>query len=166
MLMRVCKKAASVLAIVMLLASVASASLVDSPLVGGTPSRGGDLIREIEGGLTVELKGAAMSSQWPEWLEVVYTVTPETDQVINVTPQGAQLFDNIGNVLNTSDLYIGGLHPTSDRSRSREIIEGVPTSVVMFYRVGTQYQVHESYARVTFIINGERIIFRNFPSRP
>ena len=149
--------------VVLLLASVAMAAPSGSGLVGGNaPSGDSSLTREVKGGITVQFQGMAMSERWKDHLAVYYTVTSETDQVINVEYQGAQLFDNQGNQLNPSSTIVIGNQDT----RSREVIEGVPTSVSMLYQVGNQYQPRETYARLTFIINGERLVFRNVPSKP
>ncbi|MCL2009989.1 MAG: hypothetical protein FWG71_05515 [Synergistaceae bacterium] len=159
MLVKVIKKSLLVLVVVMLLAIVPAAS-ANSPLVGGSLPSGGDFRREIKGGITVEFKGMSMSDGR---LIAAYAVTSETDQVINIKDGGADLFDNEGTQLTPYGYYIYiGNHRTS----SREIIGGVSTSVTVPYNVGDKYQVRETYARLTFIINGENLVFRNVPSRP
>ncbi|MDR2523230.1 MAG: hypothetical protein LBC93_05970 [Synergistaceae bacterium] len=144
-------------------AAAAVAAPSSSALIGGRKSQASaSVTREIKGGITVQLKNMEMSKQYPEYLSVIFAVTSTTDQVISVDYKEASLFDNNGFQWDAdSDVRIGGRE-----TRSREIIESVPTQVINFYRVGKDYKVDESYVRLIFIINGEKLVFRNVPSNP
>ncbi|MDR2528017.1 MAG: hypothetical protein LBD04_03225 [Synergistaceae bacterium] len=151
------------LAVVIAWAAAAAAAPAPSALIGGRrPAANTSVTREIKGGITVQLKNIEMSKQYPDYLSVIFLVTSTSDQVVNVEYKEASLSDNQGFQWNAdSDVRIGGRE-----TRSREVVEGVPTQVINFYRVGKDYRVDESYARLIFIINGEKLVFRNFPSNP
>ena len=163
MWVKICKKAVLILTAVLLLASVAmvtpaaSALVENSALVGGSaPSRDSSLVREIEGGITVEFKGITVSNNR---LIVTYTVTSETDQVINVDTNEANLFTNNGTLIRSRGIVFIG----DNQTRSILIADGIPTTVTVYYDARS---VEETYARLTFIINGERLVFRNVHSQP
>ena len=151
------------LSVALIWAVAAVAAPSSSALISGRKTQASaSVMREIKGGITVQLKNMEMAKQYPDYLSVIFVVTSATDQVINVDYREASLFDNNGSQWDAdSDVRIGGRE-----TRSREIIEGVPTQVINFYRVGKDYKVDESYARLIFIINGEKLVFRNVPSNP
>ena len=165
MLVRVCGKAALVLAIVLLLASVAPAAPTEpgsSPLIGGNRVPGGadtGLQRVLEGGLIITCNNVTRDSSG---VYVEYSISSEDDFIIKVSEIG-DLFNDRGNRLRSPGLE--GIAIGGELLSEREIIGGISTTIITRYDAPPSYQLAESYARVTITINGENLTFRNISAK-
>ena len=162
MLVKVFKKAALVLAVVMLLSS---AALAASSLVGSNRQSGDEsLERELEGGIKLILEGVSVNSQ-RRWLMLSYTITAEDDTTITIK-QAGNIYDNLGNEFS----YLADVQIAGEYKSERFIIGGIPVKVEMAYgreggNMPNNYKVASVYPRVSFSVNGQTVNFRNVPGK-
>ncbi|MDR1508936.1 MAG: hypothetical protein LBS53_04800 [Synergistaceae bacterium] len=154
----------SVLAATMLLvlsSSVWAASALIDPDNAAGGKKGGDyeMERVLDGGITVVCLGVSKESD--NDLLAHYEVIVEEDMVIKLNPKDMELFDTSGNKFTARASYIG-----NDRVESREIVSGIRNRVLTVYdpRVNSNYKVDTTFPRLSFSINGKKLIFRDVPA--
>ncbi|MCL2009988.1 MAG: hypothetical protein FWG71_05510 [Synergistaceae bacterium] len=171
MSLKVCRKAALGFVVVVLMAS---ASLANSPLVGGASSDNGSLEQEIEGGISVRADSVRYNGVKPlpaherignVWhseyhsVSVHYSITVPEDTTIRVEAQN--IYDNLGNEFNrVQNVVIGG-----QQTKERFIVAEVPTWVEVEYRCPKGYELASSFPRANLSVNGQTLNFRNVPGK-
>jgi hypothetical protein len=154
----------SVLAVIMLMvlaSSVWAASALIDPDNAAGGKKGGDyeLERDLEGGIHLVCNGIFMNSD--KNILVNLTITTEDDMVIEISTDGAQIFDanNKMFVPAYSDwTWVG------DTINRREVIGGIPIRGFVAYDTPKDYALTEFYPRVSFTFKGKKLVFRNVPA--
>jgi hypothetical protein len=140
-------------------AFAASALVGDDSAVGKKSGGDYEMERNIEGGIHVECLGIKKSSSQSHVL-AEYAVTAEDDVIIEIGME-VELFDDEGRKFARDNIWIGG-----DSTIKREIIGGVRTIVqVRFNTRMDNYQVRSIYPKLTFVVNGKSIVFRDVPGK-
>lgn len=155
------RKPLLVLLAVALLASGACAatSKASSLARGGKGNAETSLERDIDGGIAITCEGVYLNNGV---VEVKYILLPEEDVVVKIAG-ATDLFDVKGKRLAapSGDYVLIGKESIGER----EIIAGVKTPVTLKYTVPNGYALADSYARMSFSLNGQVLTFRNIPSK-
>jgi hypothetical protein len=123
--------------------------------------------RVIEDGTKVECLGVmkyngnSILTVVSAFLGVVYRVTTPKDMIMTIGDD-LDLFDSDGEQFHCYKVTIGKGGVDDSASKKRELIEGVPTQVIVWYSTeNKKYQLTSKYPRASFVINGEKLTFRN-----
>ena len=120
------------------------------------------LIRTIEGGIKVECLGAQEYSDGG-WFKMVYRVSVPEDLVTVSIGDDLDVFDAMGRRF-IANLSRSDIIEFSDiATRSHMMIKSVPMLVTVWYETAGDYELTETYPRVAFEINDEKLVFRNVP---
>ena len=123
------------------------------------PARADLPSKSIEGGITVQFKSITQESTR---LYVTYVVVSQNDTKIAIKPNESPIFDSAGNKIGINT-YNGQVQIGDTGTTSREIIAGVPTKVVLYYSVNSDYKITKMYPKVVLVINNKIIEFRGVP---
>jgi hypothetical protein len=120
-------------------------------------------------GVKVECLGAAryrgdsILTVVASYFGIVYRVTTPRDMVITIG-DGLDAYDANGERFSSFVVVFGNKGIDEGNIRRRELIEGVPTLVIVWYSSDDKgYKLTETYPRVSFAINGEDLTFRGVP---
>jgi hypothetical protein len=152
---------------------IAGSAFGASLLIDGEKNKEPDeysLVRETSEGIKVEArgmvkyKGGSILTVIGSYFGAAYIVTANTDTVITIGDD-LDIYDADGEKFACYKVTFGkAVDIDANSQKSREVIAGVPTPLIVWYESENKgYQLTPKYPRASFMINGEKMIFRDVP---